>query len=92
MITEAVANFFLGIVSTLLGWLPDMPADADAAIASFDGRLTTVVSYVSKFDPIIPFDMIGVAAAILGTFTAIAFVLQLLRITLSFVTLGGGAV
>lgn len=92
MITEAVCNFFLDIVATMLGWLPTMPPEADTAVREFDGRVATVVEYVAKFDPIIPFDMIGVAALILGVFTAVAFVLQLLRITLSFVTLGGGAV
>lgn len=92
MITEAIANFFLGITATVIGWFPELPPDGDAAVRGFDGQLLTVVQYVAKFDPIIPFDLIGSAAIILGTFTAVAFVLQLARITLSFVTLGGGAV
>ncbi len=92
MITEAVCNWFLDMVATVIGWLPSWGPDAQAAVAGFDGHLTSLVAYVAKFDPIIPFDMIGVAAGILGVFATLAFFIQIARITVSFVTLGGGGV
>lgn len=92
MITEAIANWFLGLCATVIGWLPDAPTAVDTAVGDFSGQIGEVLTFIAKFDPIIPFDQIGVAAAIIGVFAGLALAVQIGRIGISIFTLGGGGV
>lgn len=92
MITEAVGNWFLGITATVIGWIPPLSPDAVESFEGFDASLSGVAEHVAKLGPIIPFTEIGQAATILAIFLTIAVALQAARISVSFVTLGGGSV
>lgn len=92
MITEAVANWFLGLVAGLVGLLPEPSAGAVEASESFTGRLDQVISQVANLGPIVPFEAIAVSAGVMFAFMGFALVFQVSRIVLSVATLGGGSV
>lgn len=92
MITEAVANWFLRLVATVVSWVPPLPDEADAALDSVPGYLASVAGYVAKFDPLVPFAALNVAVGITLAFWITAAAIQAARIVASFATVGGGGV
>lgn len=90
MITEAIATWFLNAVAWLVDLLPSPTAEMVSSGQSFTGRIDQVINQVANLSPVVPFEGIAVAAGVLFAFMAFAIVLQVSRIVLSFVTLGGG--
>lgn len=92
MITDAVSTWFVGVVASVVGTLPELPPEAQESLANFHVGLGDVMTYIGYFSPLIPFDQIAMAAGLLLVFWIAALVWQGARIVLSFVTLGGGSV
>lgn len=92
MITEAIGNWFLALVASLIGLVPALPAAATSALDSFPTTLGNVVAYIGLFGPVAPFSQMAIALGINLAFWVIAILLQGTRIVLSYVTLGGGGV
>ena len=91
MITEAIANWFLMFPTFAVSLLPSPSPGMVAAGEQYSGALSQVINQVANLGPIIPFGQIGIAAGIMLAFIAFATILQVSRIIISVVTLGGGA-
>jgi hypothetical protein len=89
MITEALANFFLGLVAALLSFLPTN--DPPAWLTGIGGAIGTVYGYAGQMGVWFPVTLVrNVALAVLGAMLA-GFVVKVVRIIASFVTVGGGS-
>lgn len=89
MITEAVANFFLGLVAALLSFLPtNEPPEWLTSIGGFVG---TVYGYAGQMGAWFPVTLVrNVALAVLTAYL-VGFGVKVVRIIASFLTLGGGS-
>ena len=89
MITEAVANFFLGIVAALLSFLPtNEPPDWLTTIGDATG---TIYAYAGQMGVWFPVTLVrNVVLAVLAAMV-IGFGIKVSRIVASFLTVGGGS-
>jgi len=89
MITEAVSNFFLGIVAALLSFLPTN--EPPEWLSQISGAVGTVYGYAGLMGVWFPVTLVrNVVLAVLAAWLA-GFVVKAVRIVASFVTVGGGS-
>lgn len=89
MVTEWLVGVFSAVLTALLDWLPDW--DMPAWMTSTDGAMATVFTYAASMGAWFPMGLATtVAVAVLATY-AVAFVVKVVRIVASFLTLGGGS-
>lgn len=67
--------------------IPEAPEPVRTACESLSG----VTSSLGAFSQFVPWTSVGIAAAVLVSGLLAAFAVKVVRIVLSFVTLGGGA-
>lgn len=89
MITEALGNWFLGLVAALLSFLPtNSPPEW---LTTIGGAVGTVYGYASLMGAWFPVTLVrNVALAVIASIL-IGFVIKVVRIVASFVTVGGGS-
>lgn len=89
MITDAIINFFLGIVAALLSFLPSN--EPPAWLLTIGGAIGTVYAYAGQMGVWFPVTLVrNVALAVIAAMLA-GFVVKMVRIVASFVTVGGGS-
>lgn len=89
MITDAILNFFLGIVGSLLSFLPTNAPPA--WLTSIGGAVGTIYGYSAQMGVWFPVTL--VRNVVLATLAAMltGFVIKVGRIVASFITVGGGS-
>lgn len=89
MITEAIFNFFFGIVHALLSLLPTFTVPD--WVTSANGAMSTIFGYAGLMGAWFPVTLVrNVVLAVLGVWL-IGFTIKIVRIVLSFLTVGGGS-
>ncbi|MDM7856666.1 hypothetical protein [Cellulomonas alba] len=92
MITSAICNWFLHTLAAMLAWIPALDQSTQNFLNSVPGQVTTVMSHVGYFSPLVPFDQLSMALGVILVFWVISLGVQGTRIVLSFITVGGGGV
>jgi hypothetical protein len=92
VITNAVANWLIDVLTSLLGSLPSLPDSLMTTPAAMGAELVIVFGYIVRLSPVVPFTMIGTATIFLATCWTLAIVLRGVRMVISLLTLGGGGV
>lgn len=89
MVTDSLLSVLGGVLSWIAGLLPDWeaPADLDGAIAT----LGTAVGWAADLGNWFPWPVILGAGGLVMAALVIAVAIRLVRITASFLTLGGGS-
>lgn len=89
MITDAIINFFVGVVAALMSFLPT--SGAPTWLTSIGGAVGTVYAYAGQMGAWFPVTLVrNVALAVIASILA-GFVVKTVRIVASFVTVGGGS-
>lgn len=89
VITDAIIKFFLGIVSALLSFLPTN--SPPAWLTTIGTAVGTVYSYAGQMGVWFPVTLVrNVALAVIASILA-GFIVKVVRIVASFVTIGGGS-
>jgi hypothetical protein len=89
MITDTLLNFFLGIVGSILSFLPTN--EPPAWLTSTGGAVGTIYGYASQMGVWFPVTLVrNVVLAVLAAWLA-GWVIKAVRIVASFVTVGGGS-
>jgi hypothetical protein len=89
VITDAIINFFMGLVAALLSFLPTNTPPA--WLTTIGGAVGTVYGYAGQMGVWFPVTLVrNVALAVLASILA-GFVIKAVRIIASFVTVGGGS-
>lgn len=89
MITEAIANFFLGLVAAALSFLPTNTPPA--WLTSIGSAVGTVYGYAGQMGVWFPVTLVrNVVLAVLGAML-VGFGIKVIRIVTSFLTVGGGS-
>lgn len=91
MITRSILEFFVNLTSLWLSWLPRLPEGLfgwiNEAVAGFNSAAARVV----MLDPIVPFSVLDACVSIVATTFVAALGIEIARIVLSYLTLGGGS-
>ena len=90
MITEAIINFFTGLLSGFLDLLPGVPAPVKAEFDALPGQVQSVVDTVVKLNPIVPLDQVEVALRIWVGCLSVAFTIAVVGKAISLFSGGGG--
>jgi len=89
-----ITSFLLGLLDRVvaygLGGLPIAPEWLTGSGASVAGVLQNVADGVARWGFIVPFDVIGDVFPIAVAAWALAILIRVARIVLSYLTLGGG--
>jgi hypothetical protein len=90
MITEWLLYFLGSVAEALLELIPGAP-ERQPAVDGFQQGIGTVVAYAGAFGHWIPWNVVGpVCLLVFGALVASGGI-KLVRIVLSFLTLGGGS-
>jgi hypothetical protein len=89
MVTEAILRVIGGIVSTIIGAFPH-PALPDW-LGAVPAWLPTAITTANEMGAWFPLDAIRNSAALLLLLWGVALAIRIIRIGLSFITLGGGS-
>lgn len=90
MITDALVSWIDGGVANVINITPRLPPEIEAALLDAPAQAHQLTLTAEQWSFLVPWDVFGVSIAVILAGIVVGVVTKLVRIAISYITLGGG--